>query len=130
MIDFRRNWILFYNDQIGDCDRFKLSFSFRQSSLNAGPHEQLNQLQPGYVGESHTDTDLHKLSAEIVKNKTDTVQSEDDGQGFENSAERIKVKHVEERSDGSVENDEDTELVLFEEMEVEACYEREHYGVA
>ena len=73
MIDFRRNWILFYNDQIGDCDRFKLSFSFRQSSLNAGPHEQLNQLQPGYVGESHTDTDLHKLSAEIVKNKTDTV---------------------------------------------------------
>ena len=60
----------------------------------------------------------------------DEKTPDEHGAKFENSAERIKVKHVEERSDGSVENDEDTELVLFEEMEVEACYEREHYGVA
>ena len=29
-----------------------------------------------------------------------------------------------------MENDDETELVLFEEMKVETCYECEHFGVA
>ena len=70
-------------------------------------------------------SDVHKFSVESIKNKTDAVESEDGGQGelfdekapnkhgvkFENSAEKIKNKLVEE-------SDDDTELVLFEEMEV------------
>ena len=66
---------------------------------------------------------------ESVKNNTDAVESRGNGQGewFETNCEELFDEKV---PDESVENDDDTELLGMEEMEIETGFECEHYGVA